>query len=127
MIVNTEHSSFKKKIKLFRQISTTLSDVLRLKLSIDCIKNLNSTQVIGDDFINSGCCLKAFPSQFKYSIFKNNICLDPASHTLHTPYYFRPFQSIISGGLPIPVGFEYPHVKTNFPIKTIDNKNELYY
>ena len=40
--------------------------------------------VIGNDFVDSGCCPLALRTDYSQSIFKGNFCLDPASHTLHT-------------------------------------------
>ena len=115
-------------LAIHRQLSTSLCDWLRLKLATSSKiydKATAPIYIIGNDFVDSGCCQTALPTDFSQSIFSGNFCLDPSSHTLHTPFYFRPFQTILSGGIPIPVGFTYPHVQSDFNIMSITNEDDL--
>ena len=83
-------------LAIHRQLSTSLCDLLRLKLATSSKiydKATAPIYIIGNDFVDSGCCQTALPTDFSQSIFSGNFCLDPSSYFAYTFYFVHSKQS----------------------------------
>ena len=127
-IIKLDSNNYSRFLAIHRQLSTSLCDLLRLKLATSSKiydKATAPIYIIGNDFVDSRCCQTALPTDFSQSIFSGNFCLDRHLILCIHLFIFVHSKQSCPGGIPIPVGFTYPHVQSDFNIMSITNEDDL--
>lgn len=104
--------------------STLISDIFRLRLVRNLSRILSPTQhfLQGDHILHFG--LSAKPSNRNISSdLHGTLSLDPGSHTISNILYYRPCDLLSRGALPVPIGYQYPHITASHPLPYLSDFN----
>lgn len=104
--------------------STLISDIFRLRLVRNLSRILSPTQYFlqGDHILHFG--LSAKPSNRNItSDLHGTLSLDPGSHTISNILYYRPCDLLSRGALPVPIGYQYPHITASHPLPYLSDFN----